>query len=116
MELKRILAKDLRSATEQAVALYGPDTLVISHELVGGKTEVIVAVDLETSTEALFADRPQAPTARSSQTSVGARPDFESMLHEQSTPESKSAPVNGDREALRAREIVDLVRQEMASL
>jgi flagellar biosynthesis protein FlhF len=116
MELKRILAKDLRSATEQAVALYGPDTLVISHELVGGKTEVIVAVDLETSTEALFADRPQAPTARSTQTSSSAHPDFEAMLHQQSAPESKSAPVNGDREALRAREIVDLVRQEMASL
>ena len=30
MELKRILAKDLRRATEKAVKLYGEDVLVIS--------------------------------------------------------------------------------------
>ncbi|MFZ9813464.1 MAG: hypothetical protein ACO3DD_10345, partial [Burkholderiaceae bacterium] len=47
MELKRILAKDLRAATEKAVSLYGADALVVSHEQVNGQTEVIVAVDLE---------------------------------------------------------------------
>lgn len=122
MELKRILARDLRSATEQAVALYGPDTLVISHELVGGKTEVIVAVDIESNTEALFADRPQAPTARTAHASKPAAADFEAVLHQQSSGDvtarstAPQAAASSDREALRAREIVDLVRQEMASL
>ena len=31
MELRRILARDLRAATEKAVGLYGKDALVISH-------------------------------------------------------------------------------------
>ncbi|MEY3942846.1 MAG: Signal recognition particle 54 kDa protein, partial [Pseudomonadota bacterium] len=43
MELKRILARDLRAATEKAVSLYGTDALVVSHEQVNGQTEVIVA-------------------------------------------------------------------------
>ena len=47
MELKRILAKDIRRATEKAVALYGNDVLVISSCQVRGQTELIVAVDIE---------------------------------------------------------------------
>jgi flagellar biosynthesis GTPase FlhF len=50
MELKRILAKDLRRATEKAVALYGKDVLFVSNAKVNGMTEVIVAVDLRTRT------------------------------------------------------------------
>lgn len=46
MELKRILARDIRAANEKAVAQYGPDVLVISSGLVNGLTELIVAVDL----------------------------------------------------------------------
>ena len=47
MELKRIIARDTRAANEKAVALYGPDVLVISTSKVRGKTELIVAVDVE---------------------------------------------------------------------
>jgi flagellar biosynthesis protein FlhF len=47
MELKRILARDARSANEKAVAQYGPDVLVISSSQVNGLTELIVAVDIE---------------------------------------------------------------------
>lgn len=47
MELKRILARDARSANEKAVAQYGPDVMVISTSQVNGLTELIVAVDLE---------------------------------------------------------------------
>jgi len=47
MELKRIIARDTQSANEKAVALYGPDVLVISTSKVKGKTELIVAVDVE---------------------------------------------------------------------
>ena len=46
MELKRILAKDMRTAQEKATALYGPDVLVISSCQVRGQTEMIVAVDI----------------------------------------------------------------------
>ena len=46
MELKRILARDTRAANEKAVALYGPDVLVISSSKVRGQTELIVAVDV----------------------------------------------------------------------
>lgn len=45
MELKRILAKDARSANEKAAALYGSEVLVISCNKVGSQTELIVAVD-----------------------------------------------------------------------
>jgi flagellar biosynthesis GTPase FlhF len=57
MELKRILARDTRSATEKAMALYGPDVLIISNNRVEGQTELIVALDVaEASTEALMED------------------------------------------------------------
>jgi len=46
MELKRILARDIRAANEKAIAQYGPDVLVISNGQVNGLTELIVAVDL----------------------------------------------------------------------
>ena len=45
MELKRILANDLRAATEKAIRIYGPNTLVVSSERITGGVEVIVATD-----------------------------------------------------------------------
>ena len=45
MELKRILAIDLRTATEKAIRIYGPNTLVVSSDRVKGGVEVIVATD-----------------------------------------------------------------------
>ncbi|MEY2622035.1 MAG: Signal recognition particle 54 kDa protein [Pseudomonadota bacterium] len=45
MELKRILARDTRSANEKAMQLYGNDVLVISTQQVGDQTELIVAID-----------------------------------------------------------------------
>lgn len=47
MELKRILARDSRSANEKAIQLYGPDVLIISSQKLDHQTELIVAVDLE---------------------------------------------------------------------
>ncbi len=46
MELKRILASNNKQANDKAVALYGPDVLVISSCQVRGQTELIVAVDI----------------------------------------------------------------------
>jgi flagellar biosynthesis protein FlhF len=47
MELKRILAKDTRSANEKAIQLYGQDVLVISTQKVGEQIELIVATDAQ---------------------------------------------------------------------
>jgi flagellar biosynthesis protein FlhF len=62
MELKRIIARDTRSANEKAIALYGPDVLIISMQKVEGQTELIVAVDVE-PVEAKSAPSPLASPA-----------------------------------------------------
>ena len=51
MELKRILANDLRAATEKAIRTYGPNTLVVSSERISGGVEVIVATDFSQNTD-----------------------------------------------------------------
>ena len=51
MELKRILANDLRAATEKAIRIYGPNTLVVSSERISGGVEVIVATDFSQDTD-----------------------------------------------------------------
>jgi len=127
MELKRILARDLRSATEQATALYGSEALIISHEIVNGRTEVIVAVDLQPAASSeLFEDAPAASRVRSASAADTAA--FEDvLLSAQQRPASAAEPSFGEaaapagltdpgREQIRAREIVDLVRQELAVL
>ena len=79
MELKRILAKDIRRATEKAVALYGQDVLFVSNSRVNGMTEVIVAVDVAyslaaspRSTDQDGADRERVAAVRE-MASLGAR-------------------------------------------
>ena len=47
MELKRILARDTRTATEKAIALYGSDVLIVANQRVGGQTELVLAIDIE---------------------------------------------------------------------
>lgn len=47
MELKRILARDSRSANEKAIQLYGKEVLIISSQRLDNQTELIVAVDLD---------------------------------------------------------------------
>jgi flagellar biosynthesis protein FlhF len=62
MELKRILARDSRSAHEQALARFGPEALVISASQIDGQTELIVAVDLDASDPyALLPGSPSVP-------------------------------------------------------
>lgn len=73
MELKRILARDTRSATEQAMALYGPDVLIISNNRVSGQTELVVALDVlaESTTEALQDDLPSTPAVSPAPEKIG---------------------------------------------
>ena len=68
MKLQRIIAKDSRTANEQAIAQYGRDVLIVSNSRVNGMTELIVAVDIE-------AEAAPRPTLR-----PGAAQAFEATL------------------------------------
>ena len=138
MELKRILAKDLRRATEKAVKLYGDDVLVISNAKVNGQVEVIVAVDVAAAhdPEPWLENRPAAATAdgdlfqsalkeslREQKELAGMEEDdvtYETLLKKK--PSADEVMQAHDRRAadqrdyIRGREIVDLVRDELAAI
>lgn len=63
MRLERVVAKDARRATEQVLATFGPDALIVSNQRVNGMTEIVVAVDTEGDSEAQ-APREAVQTAR----------------------------------------------------
>ena len=135
MQLKRILARDTRTATDKAIALYGSDVLIISNHLVNGQTELVVALDLPetesaatasavrtvslldvTSQKSAPADatKPESVTFRDTliqaewKASAAAQTEPKSNL-----PTSEANPQDA-RDYLRGREIVDLVRDELA--
>ncbi len=102
MELKRILARDTRSATEKAMALYGPDVLIISNQRVEGQTELIVALEVaEVSAEELMQDEELAmpavqqpastPTKRLSSTPSSVNQPFSDHLHHLLKPSAQTA-------------------------
>ena len=144
MELKRILARDSRSANEKAIQLYGNDVLIISSQRLDNQIELIVATDVDPAVSPGAV--PSLPTTESSSKSRTQMPfvPFSQMLDEvnseqeigvsedglqehqknqtSSTAVSALPPVtNGERlnsahESQRSLEIVDMLRQEMASL
>ena len=67
MELKRILARDTRSANEKAMQLYGNDVLVISTQRVGDQTELIVAIDAEATPSPQVQAQPRAERVTASE-------------------------------------------------
>lgn len=152
MELKRILARDIRAANEKAVAQYGPDVLVISSGQVNGLTELIVAIDLAPmtteeadpflKTEYLSTTKPsgkfdvllgqtleqnkrdsrerQATKVAKSIVEVTAKP---TATKPKTSVKVAAKPVDEvaqrdaqEHDTLRGREIVALVREELASL
>lgn len=140
MELKRILAKDLRRATEKAVKLYGDDVLFVSNAKVNGQHEVIVAVDVASEAEPWPAARPDAGGERfQAVLSASMRADGEDdaaaedggeapALTYEPAPRMKSRPTvdaviathdkraEDHRDYIRGREIVDMVRDELAAI
>jgi flagellar biosynthesis GTPase FlhF len=157
MELKRILARDARTANEKAVAQYGPDVLIISSSQVNDLTELIVAVDIPPlsleEAEPYLKQEFVEPTdkqpkgkfdvllgqtiehnkrmARERQATKTASPIVEMApvaepVKIKSTSKKAAAPAHAKPEAevkaaeehdtLRGREIVALVREELASL
>jgi flagellar biosynthesis GTPase FlhF len=121
MQLKRILARDTRSATDKAIALYGSDVLIISNHLVNGQTELVVALDLPEAASASTASLARAvslldiPATQAAQASMEkADPvSFRDTLKQAERPTSEASPQDA-RDYLRGREIVDLVRDELA--
>jgi flagellar biosynthesis GTPase FlhF len=92
MELKRILARDTRSATEKAMAMFGPDVLIISNHRVEGQTELIVALDVaDASLEELFESELEANSQESNSVTVTA---ISPRQRISSTPTSVSSPFN----------------------
>ena len=105
MELKRIIARDSRSANEKAIQLYGQDVLIISSHKVDNQIELVVAVETAPSAAlpaqehsfkplSLTADAPAAalspaPSAAMSAPAPGA---FASVLEEHLTSPVKAAP------------------------
>ena len=110
MELQRILARDTRSATEQALSRFGPNVFVISNHRVAGQTELVVAVDVQAPSQdddevlvpsPVLAASVDQPTASSS--ALSAEPNtpsfensFEAKLHsvmaQKGATEKPSAP------------------------
>ena len=168
MELKRIIARDTRAANEKAVALYGPDVLVISSSKVRGQTELIVAVDIApisveaavaeafvptdktyalpeqvaSETPASFGQVLDQTMARQKRPTKTAKADMadgfvpastlkakavvekEPVAEPMPMPAAVAAPApqaavqaaHEERDMVRGKEIVDMVREELASL
>jgi flagellar biosynthesis protein FlhF len=72
MELKRIIARDSRSANEKAIQLYGPDVLIISSQRVDHQTELIVAVDVASAPADAAQAEQGAPSAAQAAGAAGA--------------------------------------------
>ena len=123
MELKRILANDTKSATERAMALYGRNVLVISNHTVGGQTELVVALDIdEQSLESTVSPALQAaPVFAPPEATVAfaqhlAQVQGTGKELQTSRKEPTLAKTEDERDYLRSREIMDLIRDELASL
>ena len=135
MELQRILAKDSRTAMEQVHTLYGKDALVVSNKRARDKTELIVAVDLAYDSESVFNEmqvksenQNNEPTKNSSNFDqvmeskifkTSQDKDLEGQMLHFGSAFSESSKLEIDlaaeeREKLKSREIVDLVKQELA--
>lgn len=84
MELKRIIARDSRSANEKAIQLYGPDVLIISSQRVDQQTELIVAVDVTADVASAPAD-----TAPAEQGAAAARSQASSAMANAAKPDSE---------------------------
>ncbi len=146
MELKRILARDTRSATEKAMAMFGPDVLIISNNRVEGQTELIVAMDVAEASPEEFLDENESSlnakgsvtvsvaainaARRISSTPSSLKSPFSDHLHQLLQPgsrtlETETEPVAAvsteqilteGRDQVRSQEIVSLVREELAAL
>ena len=140
MELQRILAKDTREAMAKVHALYGDDALVISNKKARKQTEVIVAIDMAIDANTMITSLSPAKSRISIPTNIDEL-SFNQVIESQifrslPTLDSKSnvrvpakisvADVKNtnddnslsveDRDYLKARELVDLVKNELGAM
>jgi flagellar biosynthesis GTPase FlhF len=121
MELQRVLAHNTKQALEQVHKLYGDNALLVSNRRNRDKTEVIVAVDLAEDTETAINELQVAAVEKPSLEDSGNR-EFQSVMESDvfaagsSLKTSTAADISDQRAHLKAREIVDLVKQELAIL
>jgi flagellar biosynthesis protein FlhF len=138
MELQRVLAHNTRQALDQVHKLYGENALVVSNKRTRDRTEVIVAIDLEKDAQTAL-DEVQVPARDSHQLHDSGEMDFQSVMESEvfASPvddtetnvcpqqpayselvvppvEQAQQSVMDQRDHLKAREIVDLVKQELA--
>ena len=127
MELKRILAKDSRRALEKVSDEYGNDALVISSAKVNGQTEVIVAIDLHSESSTDSVETTDSTKKEISVPKKETNQSFEKFLNQEIAADSKNGYIPkvsedklekkaGDIEYIRMREIVDLIKLELASI
>ncbi len=126
MELKRILARDTRTATEKAIALYGHDVLIVANQRVGGQTELVLAIDIAPEEVQVDAAAMAAPSGK-------FQSHLDALLHPAGAGASVSAEKataaalargaskpstteQDDRDRLRSQELVALVREELADM
>lgn len=138
MELQRVLAHNTRQALDQVHKLYGENALVVSNKRTKDRTEVIVAIDLKKNAHNAL-DELQIPAIDRPALQDNGETDFQSVMESEvfapgiksepkgvadklQVPESLDTqiieklqePAMDERDHLRAREIVDLVKQELA--
>ena len=146
MQLKRILAKDSRTAMDLAMARYGKDVLVVSSQSVAGQIELVVALDVAPQpAPAPVASREPSAFTQAFRRALGPMPEPEPMEQEEEpvltaadvlakrkvvaapaptvAPAPVAAPVAASVAAPapvaddgRGREVVDVVRREIAAL
>ncbi len=92
MELKRILAKDSRTAMDMATSQYGKDVLVVSSQNVGGQVELVVALEVAPPPPASPA-QPAAPSAftQAFQRALGPMPEADAEAPP-ATPAASEVP------------------------
>jgi len=126
MELKRVLANDIRTAKEQAWARFGKDVLILSNERVNGRVELIVATDMTgvgsgDRTEDIPAGRSAGSTAADG-ASFGKH--FSRALSaidgtsndERTTPAAQMLAVRerqSTADSMRAEDLVEMIRGEL---
>lgn len=129
MELKRVLAKDSRTALENINESYGENTVIVESNKVQGKVEMIVAVDINTEPRTVSNILSKDTSNEIDNESLN---DFETTLNQTIKASSlkqhnshgstfhsiDSEKIDGllERERLRAREIVDLIKKELAGI
>jgi flagellar biosynthesis GTPase FlhF len=139
MELQRILAKDTREAMAKVHAIYGDDALVISNKKARRQTEVIVAIDMAIDDGKII----NSLSPAQSKISASANPNdltFDQVMESEifrsaPSPEfttntrgaDKVSMANAnktsedclsaqDRDYLKVRELVDLVKNELGTM